>query len=121
MSNRRIVVIDDQTDILDVVRLAIEVTVEWDVVTCQSVADAEAALASDAADAVLLDMSVTGDDAAAAVRRLADAGSGTQVLLLTARFMPDSDVEQTGAAGYIGKPFDPMTLADEISAALGWE
>jgi DNA-binding NtrC family response regulator len=120
MSDRRIVVIDDQPDILDVVRLSIEVTVEWDVVTCQSVAEAETSLAADRADAVLLDLSVTENDAAGVVRRLGAAGEATPVILLTAMSMPKTEVERTGAVGYIGKPFDPMSLGDDISELLGW-
>ncbi|MBV9871203.1 MAG: response regulator, partial [Frankiaceae bacterium] len=108
-------------DILDVVRLAIEVTVDWDVVTCQTLEDGEAALTGDAADVVLLDMSVTNGDPTAAVQRLSTAGSGSRVILLTARSMLTAEVETTGAAGYIGKPFDPMSLADEIGAILGWD
>jgi hypothetical protein len=29
-------------------------------------------------------------------------------------------VERAGATGFIGKPFDPMSLADDIGELLGW-
>jgi CheY-like chemotaxis protein len=29
-------------------------------------------------------------------------------------------LEELGAAGVVAKPFDPMTLAGELSSAFGW-
>jgi CheY-like chemotaxis protein len=120
MSERTVLVIDDQPDILDVVRLAIEVTTDWEVLTAASTAEALDVLAAATADAILLDLSVTGDDAAGAVAQLGDAGDGTPVLLLTAMTLAASEVASTGANGFIAKPFDPMSLADDIGELLGW-
>jgi hypothetical protein len=44
------------------------------------------------------------------------------VIFLTAKvsgFGQGSDVDEP--AGVIAKPFDPMTLADEVAALLGWQ
>jgi two-component system, OmpR family, alkaline phosphatase synthesis response regulator PhoP len=44
------------------------------------------------------------------------------VVFLTAKVQASerSRLEGLGVAGVVAKPFDPMTLAQEISAALGW-
>jgi two-component system alkaline phosphatase synthesis response regulator PhoP len=122
MTTRRILVIDDEVEILDVVRLAFDVTTDWVILTSATLADAEAA-AADAAiriDAVLLDLSVAGSEPRAAVTRIGKATRGTPVILLTATSLPDREVRELGAAGLIEKPFDPMRLADDIGERLGW-
>jgi CheY-like chemotaxis protein len=44
------------------------------------------------------------------------------VILLTAKVQAADRrrFEELGVSGVLSKPFDPMTLAGEISALLGW-
>jgi DNA-binding response OmpR family regulator len=120
MSTRRILIVDDQPDIIDVVRIAFDVTCEWDLLACHSLDEAIAAESTRTAEAALLDLSVTEGEPAAAVERLRAATGGAPVLLLTASSLTTSEVRRTGAAGLVPKPFEPMTLADEIAGLLGW-
>lgn len=49
-----------------------------------------------------------------------DATKGIPVIFLTARSMP-KEMQQAiemGAAGYLAKPFDPMTLVDQINGII---
>ena len=45
------------------------------------------------------------------------------VLLLTAKVQGQDrrKLDELGAAAILSKPFDPLTLADQISDILGWE
>jgi CheY-like chemotaxis protein len=45
------------------------------------------------------------------------------VLLLTAKVQGQDrrKLDELGAAAILSKPFDPLTLADQISEILGWE
>ncbi len=45
------------------------------------------------------------------------------VLLLTAKVHGQDrrKLEELGAAAILSKPFDPLTLADQISDILGWQ
>jgi CheY-like chemotaxis protein len=48
---------------------------------------------------------------------------GIPVLLLTAKVqgVDQRRFKDLGVAGVLFKPFDPLTLAAQISAALGWK
>jgi CheY-like chemotaxis protein len=48
---------------------------------------------------------------------------GIPVILLTARVQPEDKAKfsQLGMAGLILKPFNPMELAEQVAAVLGWE
>lgn len=74
------------------------------------------------ADAVLLDAMMPGMDGAETCRRLkADpATAHLPVVFLTARAQRDEvdGLLRTGAIACLAKPFDPMTLASELRAAL---
>jgi len=120
MSARRILVIDDQPEVVDVVRVAFEVTTDWVIVASLSVDDAAAAAGDAAIDASLLDLSVAGRDPRAAVTRLGRLTAAAPVILLTAAPLADHELRDLGVAGMISKPFDPMRLAADISALLSW-
>ena len=75
-------------------------------------------------EAILLDVMMPGMDGPTTFRQLAldPATAHIPVLLLTAKVQP-SDQEtfaHLGVKAVLTKPFDPMTLADQIAAALGW-
>jgi CheY-like chemotaxis protein len=118
MSSRRIMVVDDQSDILDIVRVAIALETDWIVATHRSVSEAATTTAD--VDAVLLDLSVAGDDPATSITTLKAVTNAAPVVLLTATALPGHEVRRVGAQGLIAKPFDVMTLAAELSELLGW-
>ena len=77
---------------------------------------------SERPDFILLDMMMPGMDGAATFRALhADAGTrAIPVVFLTAKAMVSEvrRLEQLGAKGVVLKPFNPMTLAKDITAIL---
>ena len=76
-------------------------------------------------DAVVLDVMMPGMDGPATLAELrADPVTASiPVVFLTAKVQAAERrrLEELGAAGVVAKPFDPMSLATELSTALGWE
>jgi CheY-like chemotaxis protein len=75
-------------------------------------------------DAVLLDVMMPDMDGLTTFRRMQEdpALRDVPVVLVTAKVQsgPRPVWDGLAIAGVIPKPFDPMTLADEVSAMLGW-
>ena len=124
---RNILIIDDEEDIREVAALSLEATAGWDIVTACSGADGILA-ASDPLrrpHAILMDVMMPGMDGPTTFRQMQNIPetAGIPVLLLTAKVQ---GVDQRrfaglGVSGVLFKPFDPLTLAAQISEALGWK
>jgi CheY-like chemotaxis protein len=118
----RVLVIDDEEDVRYVARLSLGRVGGMDVVEASSGEEGIARARTERPDFILLDMMMPGMDGAATFRalRAGEETASIPVVFLTAKAMA-SDVQQLkdlGARGVILKPFDPMTLADEIRAIL---
>jgi CheY-like chemotaxis protein len=122
---RRILIIDDEDDIREVAALSLEATAGWHILTASSgVAGIEIA-AAELPDAILMDVMMPGVDGPTTFGNMQQnpAIAHIPVLLLTAKVQ---GVDQRrfaglGLAGILFKPFDPLTLAQQISDALGWK
>lgn len=126
MENRnqlaRVLVVEDDPDIQKVVRMSLKMRGVGEIVIVDSGPDCIATLATFFPDVILLDVMMPHVDGYETCRRLKQnpATSGIPVIFLTARAQK-ADREQgllLGAAGYVIKPFDPMTLHDQIVAIL---
>jgi CheY-like chemotaxis protein len=119
-----VLLIDDEDDIRTVGRMSLEKVGGWDVLDSPSGAEGIDLAASELPDAILLDSMMPEMDGTATIQRLKadERTSEIPVLFLTAKLQP-ADRErylELGAEGVIAKPFDPMTLPDDVAAALGW-
>ncbi len=121
---RRILIIDDEDDIREVAALSLEATAGWQILTARSGAEGIAIAASQKPDAILMDVMMPGVDGPTTFRSMQGnpAVSGIPVLFLTAKVQ---GVDQRrfaglGVAAVLFKPFDPLTLAQQISEVLGW-
>ena len=119
----RILIIDDEDDIREVAQVALELVGGWTVLGARSGAEGLAMALEAKADAILLDVMMPDMDGTATFRQL-QAYSETEhipVLLLTAKVQPADQEQfaQLGVVGVIPKPFDPMTLHDQVSKLLG--
>jgi CheY-like chemotaxis protein len=124
---RQILIIDDEDDIREVAALSLEATAGWTITTACCGADGIAAAADPKRKphAILMDVMMPGMDGPTTFRKmqLNPETAGIPVLLLTAKVQ---GVDQRrfaglGVAGVLFKPFDPLTLASQISDALGWK
>ena len=119
----KVLIIDDEEDIRQIARFALSKVANWDVIEASNAEEGLLMAVSDSPDAILLDVLMPGMDGPTALGELKknEATSSIPVVFLTARGLPDEvgRLKKIGAAGVITKPFDPMTLAEEMSIALG--
>lgn len=121
MATKRVLLIDDEDDIREVAQLSLELVAHWDVVTARSGPEGLARAAADQPDAIVLDVMMPEMDGRTTYRLLKEnpATQHIPVLLLTAR-LHRSDPIREQVVGVISKPFDPLRLAEQIEAHLGW-
>ncbi|QHN04615.1 response regulator [Granulicella sp. WH15] len=121
---RRVLIIDDDDDIREVASLSLEATADWEILTANSGRTGIETAERELPDAILMDVMMPEMDGPTTFRHLQQnpATSHIPVLLLTAKVQ---GVDQRrfaglGVAAVLFKPFDPLTLAAQISEALGW-
>ncbi|MDP6062020.1 MAG: response regulator [Acidimicrobiales bacterium] len=110
--------------IVMVVLASLEATMDWDVMTAQSGAEGLCVAGDTSPDAILLDMMMPVMDGRAVLAELAaDAAlADVPVVLFTAKLdsLSRHDHELLGCAGLIVKPYDPLTLGDQVVEILRW-
>ncbi|WP_416667025.1 response regulator [Egbenema bharatensis] len=121
---KRILVIDDEERIREVVRACLEDLAGWIVFSTGSGQQGLEQAKAESVDAILLDISMPQMDGFTFLQHLQSdpALRSIPVILLTAKVQP-MDKNQFSAmaiAGVISKPFDPMSFAEEIANILGW-
>jgi diguanylate cyclase (GGDEF)-like protein len=119
--NERILVVDDDEDIVRVVRINLELE-GFEVDTAyDGVAAIESAIANPP-QLVLMDIMMPRLDGLSALRRMRSHPSlaGTSIVLLTARALTEDRVEglELGADDYVSKPFDVEELVARVKAVL---
>lgn len=125
MLRKRLLIIDDEDDIREVATLTLESLLEFDVVGAASGLAGLAKAESERPDVILLDVMMPGLDGPStlALLRQSEKTRAIPVIFLTAKVQvaDRKQLSELGAAGIIAKPFDPMSLADEIFAILARE
>ncbi len=122
-SDVRVVVIDDDPDLRQLLKLTLEFTSGWRVDVAAGGEDGIALVKSVRPDAVVVDLMMPGMDGYEVSRRLtADPATATiPVVLLTARKeIDDQRMRDAGAAGVLFKPFEPEQLGPRIVALCGF-
>lgn len=115
---KTVLLVDDEDDIITVGSLALSEVGELEVTTARSGEEALRILETMVPDVIVLDVMMPGMDGPTTLARLRERSelAGVPVIFLTAKAqLAELPCDQTlGAAGVIPKPFDPMTLADQI-------
>ena len=121
---RRVLIIDDEDDIREVAALSLEATAGWQVITAPSGAKGIEAAIAEQPDVILMDVMMPGVDGPTTFRQMQQTPAIVHipVLLLTAKVqgIDKRRFADLGVAGVLFKPFDPLTLADQISETLQW-
>jgi CheY-like chemotaxis protein len=120
----KILIIDDEDDIREVAKLSLEAVAGWDVITASSGPEGIRLAAAEKPDAILLDVMMPEMDGPTTFKHLeADpATSHIPVLLLTAKVqgVDQRRFASLGVKAVLFKPFDPLTLSQEMATVLGW-
>jgi CheY-like chemotaxis protein len=122
--SRTLLLIDDDDDIREIAQLSLELSAGWNVITAASGTDGIELAREKQPDAILLDVMMPVLDGPATLARLRedDRTKAIPVVFLTAKARPAERDRLAGldVVGVLAKPFDPMTLADQLETALGW-
>lgn len=114
----KIMAVEDEPDIRLVLEVALRDVAGFDLQVCSSGAQALDTAPAFQPDLILLDVmmpEMDGPETLGELRRLPETAE-TPVIFLTAKVQPQEVKRflELGARGVISKPFDPMTLADEV-------
>ncbi|PZD70926.1 Alkaline phosphatase synthesis transcriptional regulatory protein PhoP [Acaryochloris thomasi RCC1774] len=124
MSTKRVLVIDDERYIQEIIQIALETISGWQVVTANSGLEGLDMAEQKQPDAILLDVMMPDIDGLTTFKKL-QANPATQsipVILLTAKVQAADQgrYQDLGVKATISKPFDPLQLPDQISTLLDW-
>lgn len=125
MPTRRVLVIDDDEAVREVVQGCFEDIAGWEVLTASSGQEGLEHAVAEQPDAIVLDMMMPEMTGIMFLRAMSDYPTldSIPVVLLTARVdLTDPDTfPMMGVRGAITKPFDPFVLVKQVAAFLDWE
>lgn len=121
MADKTILVVDDESAIRDMLRVALEMA-DYNVIEADNAQQAHALIIDEKPDLVLLDWMMPGTSGIELARRLKrdEVTSKTPLIMLTAKGEEDNKIQglETGADDYITKPFSPRELVARLKAVL---
>ncbi len=121
MTDRTVLIVDDEFAIRDMLRMALEIA-EFNCLEAENIQSAYQVIVDDRPDIVLLDWMLPGGSGLELLRRLKrnDATKDLPVIMLTAKTTEDNVIQglDVGADDYITKPFAPRELIARIRALL---
>ena len=124
MTQKQILLIDDEETIQEVVQLGIEIEAGWQVAIASSGSEGIHLAQHQQPDAILLDVMMPDMDGISTLSNLkANAQtSSIPVIFLTAKTQATEKdrLQSLGVVDVITKPFNSMTLASKIAKILGW-
>ena len=113
----RALIVDDDPDLLALIRLTLEYMAGWQIFSASSAAEGLEIARDRVPDVVLVDLTMPEIDGYEFGRRLKldPATAGVPLVLLTARTELDTvRLADAGVAGVLFKPFQPETLAQQV-------
>jgi two-component system alkaline phosphatase synthesis response regulator PhoP len=122
MSRKKVLLIDDEDDIREVAALTLETMAGFEVISARDGVEGLAKAEEHQPDVILLDVMMPGIDGMMTFQRLQESEStrSIPVIFMTAKVQSADRkrLGELGACGIIAKPFNPMTLSDEVLALL---
>ncbi|MEP0914419.1 response regulator [Leptolyngbya sp. GB1-A1] len=119
---RKILVVDDEADLRNLIQTCLELIGGWQVITAGSGVEALQEAQNRKLDAILLDLMMPELDGLAILQQLRSNDKTKQipVVLLTAkgRMFEKDQIDRLNVLGMIKKPFNPVKLAAQIEALL---
>ena len=119
---KKVLLVDDDQNIRFVAQMTLEGLTEWKVVTADSGKAALETAPREMPDLIMLDVMMPDMDGPTTFMQLQQNPDlrGIPVIFMTAKIQTHEleNYLKLGAAGVIGKPFDPITLPEEIAKIL---
>lgn len=124
MSRKRVLVIDDEDDMREVVQASLEIMAGLEVMVAGSSREGLVKAEVEQPDAILLDVMMPDMDGIAVFKQLQEnpATQHIPIIFLTAK-VQISDQQRFASLGIkamIAKPFKPAKLAEQVLVVLGW-
>ena len=121
MSERTVLIVDDEFAIRDMLRMALEIA-EYRCIEAENIQQAHTLIVDERPDIILLDWMLPGGSGLELLRRLKrdETTQEVPVIMLTAKTTEDNVIQglDVGADDYITKPFAPRELIARIRALL---
>jgi CheY-like chemotaxis protein len=124
MTLRRILLIDDDDDIREVLATCLELLGGWEVFSAFSGNVGIEMAKAKQPDAILLDVMMPDMDGLSTLRALKDEPTtrNIPVIMLTAKAQASEQkyFANLNVSGVLKKPFDPLEISKQVQAILGW-
>lgn len=124
MTDRKILIVDDEADIREVAAMSLETVCGWNVLQARSGAEGIRIAQQDQPDVILLDVMMPDMDGPKTLQALrADSSiASIPVIFLTAKVQGTDRKRfaEMGVSAVLSKPFDPLLLGEQIAQALNW-
>lgn len=121
---KRILIIDDDDGIREIVAISLEALAGWEVLKADSGKAGVSLACSAQPDAILLDVMMPVQDGIETLKQLQNQAetAGIATIFLTAKARPSERQRllDLGCAGLITKPFEVQKLVPQICELLGW-
>ena len=115
----KILYVEDEPDIQTIAKLALETIGGFTLEVCSSGAEALKRGPDFTPDLILMDVMMPGMDGPTTLTELRKLSglTDTPIVFMTAKVQPQeiAEFKQLGAVEVIAKPFDPMTLSEQIN------
>lgn len=115
----KILIAEDDRDIIDLVRLYLEKE-GYTVISAEDGLVAMDLLTDESPDLVICDIMMPGMDGHELIRRTREAGSNIPIIILSAKDRDEDKIKglDIGADDYMTKPFNPLEIVAHVRAAL---
>jgi CheY-like chemotaxis protein len=124
MTNKQLLIVDDEERIRELVQACLEELGGWATLTAASGQEGLKMARTEPIDAILLDVSMPDMDGFTVYEKLqADRITASiPVIFLTAKVQPSDRARfaQMKIAGVITKPFEPLKISQNVAEILGW-
>lgn len=124
MAQKRILVVDDDDGVREVIQICLEAIAGWKVLPAASGGEALTVAEDQKPDAILLDVMMPDMDGLNTFQQLqiSSATKDIPTILLTAKakISEQRKLQVLGVAGVIVKPFEPYNLVAQIKTILNW-
>ncbi len=119
MGKKKVLVIDDDQDILDAISFILD-DAGYTVITRDSASDVEAIVQTNFPDLIILDVFLSGYDGREVTKNLRKRNEtkNTPIILISAHPFAPASILKTGASAFIPKPFDIDVLLQKMKLCI---